>query len=230
MKILGKRIKIFGGGMNKVNFLLPYVQDKAVLDIGVVAHRAEAYQSPNWLHKHLVRASATCVGIDIVHEGIDHLTRLGFDVRFADAQQFTFDKEFEVVIAGDILEHLHDFRGFFDSVDGVLKPGGLLIITTANPWFIVRIAQAMLTNRVHENPEHTVWFSMKTLTQLLNRYRYSVLHAQYGSSEEFLSRYVFLPRIVRHTGIWMVARRSAETPDPGCSEEESVEFEPLAHV
>lgn len=125
-----------------------------------------------------------------------------------DASNFAVQRCFDVVVAGDIIEHLHDFKGFFHSVEQALKPGGKLIITTAQPYFFVRIAQAVLRGKVYENPEHTVWFSIGTMTELINRYGFKVVHAEYGSSEPFLYRLFFLPKVIRHTSIWIVAEKN----------------------
>jgi len=111
--LFGKNLKIFGRGMNKVKFILPYVKGKNVLDIGVVAHVSKTYYRPNWLHKHIYKASKRCVGIDILKTGVKSLTDRGFEVYVADAQSFSLSEQFDVIVAGDILEHLHDTKGFF---------------------------------------------------------------------------------------------------------------------
>jgi SAM-dependent methyltransferase len=211
MRIGGWQVKVFGGGMKKVEFVLPYVRGKEVLDLGIVAHVASACAQPNWLHRHVAGASCRCVGVDTQEDGVRALQDQGYDVRVADAQSLAIDDRFDVIVAGDVIEHLHDLRGFFSSVTRHLRPEGRLLITTANPWFFVRVAQALLTGRVYENPEHTAWYSLGTLRELLRRYQFVVEHAEYGSSEHFLYWFLFFPRIVRHTSIWLVCKRIDET-------------------
>lgn len=205
MKILGRQVKVFGGGMGKVDFVLPYVRDRDVLDIGVVKHSVEAYDQPNWIHRNVAAAARRCVGIDILDDECEVLRRRGYDVRAVDAQDFDLGERFDVVLAGDIIEHLHDQRGFFESVDRHLRPGGKLIITTPNPWFWLRILQAV-RGEVWENPEHTGWFSRGTLAELLGRYGYAIERAVYGSSEGFLGK-LPVPRLMRHTSLWVVAHK-----------------------
>lgn len=205
MKVMGFEYKVFGGGMRKVEFVLPHVRGKRVLDVGVVQHSPEAYKADNWLHKHVREVASKCVGIDIVEQGIENLRAMGFDARYADAHNFNLGERFDVIVAGDIIEHLHDLNGFFASVRRHLEPGGKLVITTANPWFFVRCAQAVLNGSVYENPEHTCWYSRGTLTELLRRFGFDVTVFSYGSSEEFLERVPLMPDILRHTGIWAVA-------------------------
>jgi SAM-dependent methyltransferase len=208
MATLVHKLLRLGTGMRKVEFILPYVQNKDVLDIGVVQHKVENYKKPNWLHKHIAKASKRCIGIDYLKEGVDYLNSIGFDVRLADAQNFSLEDRFDVVVAGDILEHLHDLKGFFTSVSSCLKPTGKLIITTPNPWFFIRIIKVFLTGKEHASPEHVTWYSYDVLSELLRRYGFKIEAARFGSSEHFLDRLFFLPKSIRHTSVWVVASRS----------------------
>lgn len=209
MRLFGKRVSIFGGGMRRIEFVLPYVRDKDVLDIGVVQHIPKATDQQNWLHRHIRDAARSCVGIDTAQEGIAKLQREGFDVRLADAQNFDLDSRFDVVVAGDIVEHLHDLRGFFTSVKAHLRANGRLILLTPNPWFWVGLLRAA-AGKPHVNPEHTAWYCIDTLTELISRFGFVTESATYGSSENFLWRAFFVPRTLRHTSIWVIATLKPE--------------------
>ncbi len=207
MRILGKKIKIFGGGMKKVDFIVSYIENKIVLDIGVVQHSRTAYKLPNWVHKNLKKWASNLIGIDILESEVNYLRELGYSIYCEDAQCFNLEQKFDIIVLGDVIEHLHDYKGLFSSIDKHLSLNTKLIITTANPWFIVRILQGALKGRIYENPEHTTWFSIGTLSELLKRYGYCLEKAQYGSSEPFLFKLFFLPNIFRHTGIWFVFKK-----------------------
>lgn len=206
MKILGKNFKVFGGGFKKVEYIRPFVEGRDVLDMGVVAHDTKTYEHDNWLHKHIVTASKECVGIDMLDDGIAFLREKGFQVQVGDAQGFNLNRQFDVIVAGDIIEHLHDFPGFFGSVRKHLKPNGRLIITTCNPWFFVRCLQALFKGKSYVNPEHTAWFCAETLSELVRRFGFHVEESCYGSTESFLYKFFFLPHVIRHTSIWLVCR------------------------
>ncbi len=78
----------------KIEFILPYVQDKEVLDIG----RAEAgikespYTKEDWLHKHINSTSKYCLGLDIDEKMVNKLQELGYKVIVGDAQNFNLEK------------------------------------------------------------------------------------------------------------------------------------------
>lgn len=192
--------------MRRVEWVLPHVRGKDVLDVGVVQHTAEAYHQENWLHRHVRDAARRCVGIDTLEPEIERLRQMGYDARVADAQGFDLGERFDVVLAAEVIEHLHDHRGFFESVARHLRELGELIITTPNPWFWFRLAGA-LRGRVHENPEHTLWLSPGTLAELLRRYDFELTSAVFGSSEPFLYNIPLVPPLVAHTSIFAVARR-----------------------
>jgi SAM-dependent methyltransferase len=209
--------------MRRVDFVLPYVQSRDVLDVGVVQHTVDAMKRDIWLHKHIQAAARSCLGIDVEEEGISRLKQEGFDVILADAQHFDLGLKFDVIVAGDVIEHLHDLKGFFESVSNHLCPGGRLTLMTPNPWFGARILQAAV-GKPYENPEHTAWYSIGTLTELLDRFGFAVETSTYGSSENFLWKAVMVPKIIRHTSIWMVAKRLDETREPDYEQTSNHDF------
>ena len=50
-----------------------------------------------------------------------------------DAEHFALDRQFDTIVAGDLIEHLGNVEGFLKSVMGCLAPGGKLVIQTPNP-------------------------------------------------------------------------------------------------
>jgi 2-polyprenyl-3-methyl-5-hydroxy-6-metoxy-1,4-benzoquinol methylase len=108
------------------------------------------------------------------------------------------------VVAGDVIEHLDNIAGFLGGVRRHLRPDGEVLILTPNPWFWMRIIQGML-GRLHENREHTAWYSPTTMTEMLRRSDFEVVEWEWGSSESWLYR-VPVPAIFKHTSFWMAAR------------------------
>jgi SAM-dependent methyltransferase len=68
--------------------------------------------------------------------GVDIEPGPGVDV-VCDATQLTnnYGEEFDVVIATELLEHVHDWRTCIQQLIDVTKPGGLLLITTRSPHY-----------------------------------------------------------------------------------------------
>jgi 2-polyprenyl-3-methyl-5-hydroxy-6-metoxy-1,4-benzoquinol methylase len=116
--------------------------------------------------------SATLIGIDIDQESIDLLHRHlpQADLRLIDAhdlaQHFLGDDRFDLIIAGDVIEHLPDPGRFLVACRQALRPDGRLVISTANAFGLVRFLK-MIVGHEAVHPEHTAYYSIRTLARLL---------------------------------------------------------------
>jgi 2-polyprenyl-3-methyl-5-hydroxy-6-metoxy-1,4-benzoquinol methylase len=183
----------------KIKFFLKYTEGKSVLDLGSVDHYEGNYKSQDWLFKALVNNSKSIVGLDYYEKGVVALQKLGFNIIYGDAQDFKFNTNFDVVTAGDIIEHLTNLDGFLKCVSNVLQPGGILVISTPNPWCWKYVLYHLLIGKLTPiNKEHTAWFCVQTLTQLLNRYNFEIIEHKY-SSHRLYENLILLPKNIKHT-------------------------------
>jgi len=183
---------------HKLNFVIRYARDKSVLDIGCVQHNPANYQSKYWQHKALCSVSNDVVGIDLYSDGVVYLQSLGYNVLVANAQDFDLGRIFDVIVAGDIIEHLENFDGFFESCKRHLASNGRLLISTPNPWYWKNFIKAALNSEVSSNPEHTCWLCVRTLRQLAQRHGMDVGEVVFGS--RYLSdRLMPMPNGWKHT-------------------------------
>jgi len=183
---------------HKIQFAVKYCRNKNVLDIGCVQHNPENYKSKYWVHKALKEVSSSIVGIDLYKPGVDYLKERGFNIIFADAQQFDLGKTFDVIIAGDIIEHLEDFHGFLESCKRHMHNESRLIVSTPNPWYWRNIVKAAISKEVNTNPEHTCWLCPRTLRQLLSRHNLKIGEIVFGS-RYLRDRFMPLPTGWKHT-------------------------------
>jgi len=206
-----------GSLVERLQSVLPYVRADTVLDIGC----ASRYGKPDWLHGLLAKEVDHLVGIDINGKTIEALKAQGYDVHLADARDFDLHQQFDVVFAGELIEHLDNFHGFLTSVRRHLRPGGRLVLTTPNAFYVGNFIYRFGGHgRVH--PEHTCWFCEDTLRQLLVRNGFDVTklefigHASLTASRKaasFMFQQVLPPRLALDT---MVAVATVEGPnEPG---------------
>jgi 2-polyprenyl-3-methyl-5-hydroxy-6-metoxy-1,4-benzoquinol methylase len=134
-----------------------------VLDVGF-AGQAVTADDPVWPHALLKQAGAEVWGLDL--ELADEYAQDPHYVA-ADAEAFSLPERFEVIFAGDVIEHLSNPGAFLTRCRAHLAPGGVFLITTPNAFNLFTMSD-MLTHREPQvHPEHTMYFTGTTLTRLL---------------------------------------------------------------
>jgi len=160
----------------RMEVIYPYIKNKEVLDIGCYAelrgliHNVKNEKS--WIHGFLSKHSKHTVGIDIVPDKIDVIKKAGYDVYCMSAETFSFKKKFDVIFAGDVIEHLDNPGLMLKQCRKHLKDDGLLIITTYNVFSIdYKIANIVrfFNNDLEVHPNHTCFYSPTTIKNLLFR-------------------------------------------------------------
>ncbi|MBI5405870.1 class I SAM-dependent methyltransferase [Candidatus Kaiserbacteria bacterium] len=138
-----------------------------VLDIGFWG-QGVGVDSPEWVHA-LLRARAREVwGIDTSYDetklpgGPAHYLR-------ASAESFSLNKRFDVIFAGDLIEHLSNPGLFLAHAKQHLAPGGRLILSTPNAFNLFNIAEKFSKGEPTVNADHTCYFNEKTLRQSLRK-------------------------------------------------------------
>jgi 2-polyprenyl-3-methyl-5-hydroxy-6-metoxy-1,4-benzoquinol methylase len=157
--------------ISKDDFILRHTTGRSVLDIGCIDHSSQnaVDLGAGWLHRRIRDSSAETVGLDMLEADAAELSDLGYTIRVGDAQAFDLGRTFEVVVAGDIIEHLNDFDGFFTSAARHMDEDSVLLITTPNAFNVEQFFSALLHNKVHVNQQHTVWFDPRVLFELVSR-------------------------------------------------------------
>lgn len=96
------------------------------------------------------------------------------------------DNFFDIVIAGEIIEHIYDTDFFLEEIKRILKPNGKLLISTPNiASFGRRIFLLLgLSPLIELSPNepgsvgHIRYFTFKTLKELLRKHNFKILSSQ----------------------------------------------------
>lgn len=148
--------------MIREKIILDLIRNKDVLDIGSVG-QTDAYNL--WdLYQSVKYKSLT--GIDIPgaeNERIDTFgsasVRRDERIIFGNMETYSFNKTFDVVVAGDVIEHVENQGLFLKNIHRHLRDDGRLIITTPNAQWLTVIGKP--------NPTHTLWHDRYTLERIL---------------------------------------------------------------
>ena len=136
------------------------VRGKRVLDIGVVSHSARYFDQPGWRHGRISRAAGYCLGLDILAPLVEELRQRGFNVRCVDAtSEADLGERFEIVFAGDVIEHVDNAVSLLRFAGRHLAPGGRLYVTTPNPFSRKFYRQFWREGVMVTNLDHVAWIS-----------------------------------------------------------------------
>jgi 2-polyprenyl-3-methyl-5-hydroxy-6-metoxy-1,4-benzoquinol methylase len=155
---------------DRADYLCAQVKGKSVLDVGVVGHTLAATESPSWLHARLRASAAACLGVDVLAEEVAALVARGYDVVCADLTRAPLERRFDVIVAGEVIEHLDRPGDFMRSCAAMLAPGGRLIVTTPNPWYANTIVKSAFGGGFVDNADHVAWLDPFTLFELGGRH------------------------------------------------------------
>jgi len=166
--------------------ILNYCRDKVALDLGCAQHRmmGKEVKEENWLHYRIKKVCKTLIGIDYLEDEVDRLNKLGYNVIKGNVVYIHTIKlpkyKYDVVVCGELLEHLSNPGLFLDNIKKIMSKKTLLIITTPNVYSRQRI-KLMLTKKYEKdwlNKEHKAWYSYETLKQLLIHHNF--LEVEWG--------------------------------------------------
>lgn len=202
-----------------IAFLCRHARGRRVLDLGCVNHNPENARSRHWVHKALVAVADTVVGLDLYAEGVESLRAQGFDVRHGDASAFSLESRFDVIVAGELIEHLGHPAGLIACARRHLAPDGVLLLTTPNPWHWRLLIKAALAADVRPNREHVAWYCLATLGSLLAREGFAIVEFQ-RASRYLPDRLMPLPPGLRHTTLMFAARPVDRAAGPQGSQAE----------
>ena len=157
---------------------------KKVLHLGCTnwPYTNDAIENDMLLHSALAEKSDVLYGFDFDQEGIDVLASNGFSNLFrADLEQLDevpVNEKFDVIIAGEMIEHLNNPGLFLEGIKRFMTPTTQLVVTTINAFGGMRFlvyglrGSSGAVEPVH--PDHVAYYSYSTLKLLLERHRFNV--------------------------------------------------------
>jgi SAM-dependent methyltransferase len=166
--------------VDRIGFVLERARGRRVIHLGFVdeTRMDERVRQGSWLHAHLVRVAGEVIGIDISAEGVRAAAAAGYEVHQTDCEDAKAVAALEldpadIVLAGELVEHLTSPGRMLDAVRPLVRSGGELIVTTPNAHALTN-ALAGLIGRELVNADHVGWQSWRTGAALLERHGYTV--------------------------------------------------------
>lgn len=120
-------------------------------------------------------------GLDIDTIALKEAKKLGIKTKYLDLNEtddnfdkiFGLKKKFDVIIAGDVIEHIYFPERKIEQVAKSLKKGGLFLGNVPNAFFFmhrIRYIFGSIKGTPMEDPTHITQFSFKHLDRILKKY------------------------------------------------------------
>ena len=118
------------------------------------------------------------VGVDADREALAEAAKLGIETRWADLDEpLPFDEAgFDVVVAGELLEHLRDPARVVADVRRVLRPGGTFVASVPNAYRLKNRLRFLAGRKPEDDPTHLQMFSAADVRRLLAGFDEPTLH------------------------------------------------------
>lgn len=153
--------------VHKQPIILELCKGKSVLDVGCVGQDLDP-SSDSWLHARIKKTAARTVGCDINLEGIKQLNALGMNI--ITPEQLTEKGElFDVIVMGDVIEHVNDPGAFLQFYSSFLNENGTIIVCTPNSFGIRYVLQVLFYGKPSTNSEHTLFLDPFVMLEMIQR-------------------------------------------------------------
>src|SRR5687768_2820046 len=162
---MGKHFEL----VQRLQFIRSVCAGKKVLHLGCTnwPYTLEAIEANILLHDELGTVASELYGFDYDQEGIDVLISKGYTNLYrADLEKLDevdLSETFDVIIAGEMIEHLNNPGLFLNGIKRFMNPETQLVVTTVNAYSGMRFLVYGLRGRggflepVH--PDHIAYYS-----------------------------------------------------------------------
>jgi len=165
--------------VQRVEFIKKICVGKKVLHLGCTdyPYTKQMIDNEMLLHFELEKIASELYGFDFDQPGIDILSEAGvkhlFRADLEKLEEVELDQTFDVIIAGEMIEHLSNPGLFLHGIKRFMNERTSLVITTINAYSGMRFFIYGLRGRGGANepvhPDHVAYYSYKTLSLILQR-------------------------------------------------------------
>ncbi len=213
--------------VNRVQFIKNACVGKKVLHLGCTDYpfTKEVIKNQMLLHFELDKVANGLYGFDFDKRGIKILADAGVKNLYVSnlekLEEVDLDETFDVIIAGEMIEHLSNPGLFLKGIQRFMNPTTNLIITTINAYCGMRMLTYGFRGRggAHEpvHPDHVAYYSYSTLKVLIERENLRVNRfAFYNTGEEHRKLAAWKQKLANDISV-LIARQWAEGIIAECS-------------
>ena len=163
----------------RIQFFLDFIRDRKnckILDIGC--------QNGAFCHELFLRGHKA-YGVDVVEERISEARQQFPQINFECAnseQKLPFTNNFfDIVWAGDIIEHIHFTDSFINEINRVLRIGGFFVLSTPMHNRLKNVIISLCRFEKHFDPEfpHLRFYTLNSLENVLKKRGFNIEEVRY---------------------------------------------------
>ena len=162
--------------------ICPLVKGRSVLDVGC-AELAGSLEKPQWLHNKIITMASRAVGLDVNEVQVNLLRKKGYEIVLGNCETINLNEKYDVIFAGELIEHLSNPGLFFDNMKRHLAENGLLILTTPNRFNGILAVSCIIRNKIptYNKPMnvHVHFYDGNSLKALAERHGYREIETHY---------------------------------------------------
>lgn len=170
--------------VQRIEFLKEICRGKKVFHLGCTNYpfTDEMLNTGLHLHLQLEKIASELYGLDYDQQGVDEFSARGvknlYQGDLEKLENVKLNETFDVIIAGEIIEHLNNPGLFLNGIKRFMNPQTKFVITTINAYCGLRFAAYLMLGKggaiepVH--PDHVAYYSYSTLNLLLKRHDLAV--------------------------------------------------------
>lgn len=206
--------------VQRLETIKAYCKGKKVLHLGCTnsPFTEVSIENGSILHFELAKVAGCLHGLDFDDEGLAILAENGAtNLHKADLEHLEaaeLDETFDVIIAGEIIEHLNNPGLFLAGIKRFMTADSELVITTISAFSGMRFIWYGFTRNHGRNepvhPDHVAYYSYSTLNLIVKRHGFEVSRVMFydlGAEHRPTTRFVF--RLINDIAV-RIARQWSE--------------------
>lgn len=165
-------------------------EKKRVLDVGCTS---------GYVSAPFKDAGHYVVGIDIADKPISEAKKVLNEAYVVDIEHYPWPKEiegkkFDLIILGEVIEHLFDQSAILQQLKKLLSPGGYILVTTPNLLIWSERVRMLLGTYENKDAGHIRMLSFRTFRMLCEKEGLSIIAEDHVWKPNWLERFhAFLP-------------------------------------
>jgi 2-polyprenyl-3-methyl-5-hydroxy-6-metoxy-1,4-benzoquinol methylase len=142
------------------------------------------------------KTAKSLVLIEIDSLAAKKLKEYNFDVIKGNAEKVKINKKFDVIILGDVIEHVDNVGLLIDNMIKHLKKDGEIIISSPNPFFIGHFFNVITFRKPKIQYDHTSFIAEDNLKEICRRHSLKLVDFRYISNIDNRNIFLFISSYV----------------------------------